>query len=62
MDARAVAMLHWGFAALGGLACLWFIAAPGMLKPIVPLLLLLPQVAWALYVAARARRAGLGRW
>jgi UDP-GlcNAc:undecaprenyl-phosphate GlcNAc-1-phosphate transferase len=62
MDARAVAMLHWGFAALGGLACLWFIAAPSGLKPIVPLLLLVPQVAWALYVAARARRAGLGRW
>jgi UDP-GlcNAc:undecaprenyl-phosphate GlcNAc-1-phosphate transferase len=62
MDARAVAMLHWGFAALGGLACLWFIAAPGVLKPVVPLLLLVPQVAWALYVAARARRAGLGRW
>ncbi|CAH2599574.1 Undecaprenyl-phosphate N-acetylglucosaminyl 1-phosphate transferase [Rhodovastum atsumiense] len=62
MDARLVAATHWGFAALGGLACLGFMAAPGPVKPLVPLLLLIPQIAWATYVAARARRAGLGRW
>ena len=62
MDARAVALTHWGFAALGGLACLAFIAAPASLKPLLPLALLVPQLAWTLFVAARARRAGLGRW
>jgi UDP-GlcNAc:undecaprenyl-phosphate GlcNAc-1-phosphate transferase len=62
MDARAVAVLHWCFAALGGLACVAFIAAPSPAKPLLPCLLLLPQGAWTLYVTARARRAGLGRW
>jgi len=62
MDARLVAALHWGFAALGGLACLGFLAAPSALKPFLPLALLLPQLAWTLYVAARARRAAIGRW
>ena len=62
MDARAVAMAHWGFAALGGVACLGFIAAPSPLKPWLPLALLLPQLAWTLHVAALARRAGLGQW
>jgi UDP-GlcNAc:undecaprenyl-phosphate GlcNAc-1-phosphate transferase len=62
LDARAVALAHWGFAALGGLACLGFIAAPTPLKPLLPVALLLPQLAWTVYVSARARRAGLGRW
>jgi UDP-GlcNAc:undecaprenyl-phosphate GlcNAc-1-phosphate transferase len=62
MDARAVAAVHWGFAALGGLACLGFIAAPTPLKPYLPIALLLPQLAWTLHVARRALRAGIGRW
>jgi UDP-GlcNAc:undecaprenyl-phosphate GlcNAc-1-phosphate transferase len=62
MDARLVAAMHWGFAALGGLACLGFLAAPSPLKPFLPLALLLPQLAWTLYVAARARRAAIGPW
>jgi UDP-GlcNAc:undecaprenyl-phosphate GlcNAc-1-phosphate transferase len=62
MDARAVAMVHWGFAALGGLACVAFLAAPSPAKPLLPILLLLPQVAWTLHVTARARRAGLDQW
>ena len=62
MDARAVALAHWGFAALGGLACLGFIAAPAPLKPALPAALLVPQLGWTLLVAARARAAGLGHW
>jgi UDP-GlcNAc:undecaprenyl-phosphate GlcNAc-1-phosphate transferase len=62
MDARLVAAMHWGFAALGGLVCLAFLAAPGPLKPFLPIALLLPQLVWTLYVAARARRAAIGRW
>ncbi len=62
MDARAIAAMHWGFAALGGLAALAFIAAPPATKPLFPTLLLLPQIAWLIAVVARARRADLGRW
>ncbi len=62
MDARAVALTHWGFAGLGGLVCIAFVHAPSSLKPVLPLLLLLPQLAWLGYVVGRARRAGLGRW
>ncbi|MDA8251864.1 MAG: MraY family glycosyltransferase [Rhodospirillales bacterium] len=62
MDARLVALLHWGFAALGGIWCLAFVAAPSSLKPLLPLLLLVPQCAWLGIVVVRARRAGIGRW
>jgi UDP-GlcNAc:undecaprenyl-phosphate GlcNAc-1-phosphate transferase len=62
MNARAVAVMHWGFAGLGGVACVGFIAAPTPLKPLLPFALLLPQLLWTLHVAARARLAGIGRW
>ena len=62
IDARAVALVHWGFAALGGVACLGFIAAPVWLKPVLPVLLLPPQLGWTWLVAVRARRAGIGWW
>jgi UDP-GlcNAc:undecaprenyl-phosphate/decaprenyl-phosphate GlcNAc-1-phosphate transferase len=59
MDARLVAMLHWGFAALGGLAALAFMRVPSALKPLLPLSLVVPQLLWLGYVALRARRAGI---
>ncbi len=62
MDARLVAVLHWGFAALGGAVCLAFIAAPSSVKPVLPPLLLIPQLIWLGAVARLARRAGIGRW
>ncbi len=62
MDARGVAMLHWGFAALGGVVCLVFVRAPSAAKPVLPLLLLIPQLLWLGVVVARARRAGIARW
>ena len=62
IPAPAIAMLHWGFAAFGGLVCLAFIRSPSPYKPIVPLLILLPQVAWLAVVALRARRAGIRTW
>ncbi|MDE2517055.1 MAG: undecaprenyl/decaprenyl-phosphate alpha-N-acetylglucosaminyl 1-phosphate transferase [Rhodospirillales bacterium] len=58
----AVALIHWGFAALGGIVCLIFLAAPSPAKPYVPLLLLAVQIVWAAWVIARARRADIGRW
>jgi UDP-GlcNAc:undecaprenyl-phosphate GlcNAc-1-phosphate transferase len=62
VDARLVAMLHWGFAALGGLAAIGFVRAPGLAKPGLALALLLPQLLWLAYVVRRARHAHLGRW
>ena len=62
MDPRLIAMLHWGFAAIGGLVCIGFEAVPGMAKVLLPLLVLPPQLAWLAYVTVLARRAGIGRW
>ena len=57
-----VALVHWGFAAFGGLCCLLFLAAPIGWRPYIPLLTLLPQGAWLVLVVMRARAAGLERW
>ncbi len=62
MDARWIAVLHWGFTALGGLVAMLFVAAPGVFKPALPLLLLLPQMIWLAYVLLRSRRAEIGAW
>ncbi len=62
MSAAAVTMVHWGFAVWGGLTCLAFAATHGAWKPPIALLPLPVQLGWTLTVAARARRAGLGRW
>jgi len=62
VDARVVAIVHWGFAALGGLVALGFTAAPPALKPLLPLLLVGVQVIWTALVVRRARNAHLGRW
>jgi UDP-GlcNAc:undecaprenyl-phosphate GlcNAc-1-phosphate transferase len=62
MDARKVAVIHWGFAALGGLVALACVQAPPALLPLGPLLLLAVQAGWARYVARRARASALGHW
>jgi len=62
MDARAVTLVHWGFALFGGACCLAFLAAPPPIKPALVLLPLLPQLLWVAYVALRARDAGLTSW
>jgi UDP-GlcNAc:undecaprenyl-phosphate GlcNAc-1-phosphate transferase len=62
MDPRFVAMLHWGFAALGGLASLGFVAAPTAMRPVLPPLLLVPQLIWTAVVLRAARRVDIGRW
>ena len=62
MDARAVTLVHWGFALFGGLSCLVFLAAPSHLKPAALLLPVLPQLVWVAYVALRARKAALPNW
>jgi UDP-GlcNAc:undecaprenyl-phosphate GlcNAc-1-phosphate transferase len=54
VDARVVAMLHWGFAALGGCAALAMLGTDAPFKVIFPLALLLPQLWWTIYVLRRA--------
>ncbi|MBS0560457.1 MAG: undecaprenyl/decaprenyl-phosphate alpha-N-acetylglucosaminyl 1-phosphate transferase [Proteobacteria bacterium] len=62
MDPVAVTLVHWLFAVLGGLACVWFVHAPSALKPVIPLLLVLPQLIWLAAVALMARRAPGNPW
>jgi UDP-GlcNAc:undecaprenyl-phosphate GlcNAc-1-phosphate transferase len=62
MPAIWVTLTHWGFAVVGGLLSLTFVAAPSEWKPYVPLLTLAPQAAWLPFVAIRAQRAGITRW
>ena len=62
MAATRITLVHWGFALWGGLCCWAFRAVQGPWKPLPVLLVLPPQLAWAAFVARRARRAGLGRW
>jgi UDP-GlcNAc:undecaprenyl-phosphate/decaprenyl-phosphate GlcNAc-1-phosphate transferase len=62
MDATAVTLVHWGFAAFGGACCLVFIVVPSEFKPVVPLMTLLPQIVWVGLVVHLAHRAGLRRW
>ena len=62
VSASAVTLVHWGFAALGGVCAIAFVAAPTPAKPLVPLLILLPQLCWLGFVIRHARRAGLTRW
>ena len=62
VDARVIAGVHWGFAAVGGVVALAFTHAPSGMK--LPLLVgvLVPQVVWLGFVVRRARGAGIGKW
>jgi UDP-GlcNAc:undecaprenyl-phosphate GlcNAc-1-phosphate transferase len=62
MDPRVITLVHWGFAALGGLVAMAFVASPSQVKPALPMLLLLPQMAWLGYVMLRARTVDIGTW
>ena len=62
VPATIVTLVHWGFTGFGGLCALAFLAAPPAAKPLIPLLVLLPQLCWLGFVCGRARNAGLQRW
>ncbi|MBO0710738.1 MAG: undecaprenyl/decaprenyl-phosphate alpha-N-acetylglucosaminyl 1-phosphate transferase [Acetobacteraceae bacterium] len=62
IPAPVVAMVHWGFAAFGGACCLLFVHSPSIYKPLVPLLVLLPQTAWLIVVSRQASRTAIGAW
>jgi UDP-GlcNAc:undecaprenyl-phosphate GlcNAc-1-phosphate transferase len=62
VDARVIALLHWGFAILGGLTAIGFLAAP--LSWRLPILFapLLVQFLWLWFVIARAKETHLTNW
>jgi UDP-GlcNAc:undecaprenyl-phosphate GlcNAc-1-phosphate transferase len=62
MDAATVTLVHWGFAVFGGACCLVFIVVPSDYKPMVPLMIFVPQVVWIWLVVRLSRQAGLRRW
>ena len=62
MDARWVAVAHWGFATLGGLTCIGFLAAPPLWRAALCMVPLAVQIGWTAYVFRRAAAAQLGRW
>jgi UDP-GlcNAc:undecaprenyl-phosphate GlcNAc-1-phosphate transferase len=62
VPATAVALIHWGFAAFGGVCCLVFVAVSTEVKTLLPLAPLLPQLIWLAYVVFRANRSGITTW
>jgi UDP-GlcNAc:undecaprenyl-phosphate GlcNAc-1-phosphate transferase len=62
MSAVSVTLVHWLFCGLGGLACLAFVASPAEAKPLIPLLLVVPQLVWTAIVARRAGRTEPNPW
>ena len=62
MPAAFVTLIHWGFAILGGLCALLFLSVGPAFRPLVPFLMVPPQIIWLAYVAGLARRKHLGRW
>ncbi len=62
VPAVTVTLIHWNFAAFGGLCCVLFLGVSGNWKPLVLLLVGPPQLAWLGFVVWLARRKGLGRW
>ena len=62
MNAAAIALVHWGFAAIGGIAAIGFVHASPAAKPVIAIAPLLPQLIWTIWVVRLARNAQIGRW
>ncbi len=61
VSALRVTLVHWGFAAWGGVCCGLFLLASPAWKPLCVLLVLPPQVIWFAVVARLTARAGINR-
>jgi len=59
VDVRAVAFVHWGFVLFNGALVALFLHVGPLWKPLLVVPALAVQLAWLVYVVARARRAGL---
>lgn len=56
-----VTLVHWGFAAWGGMCCALFLLAAPAWKPLWVAMVVPPQLAWLAYVDRIALRAGVPR-
>ena len=61
VTASRVTLVHWGFAAWGGLCCVLFLLAAPAWKPLWVAAVVPPQLAWLAYVDRRTIRAGVPR-
>lgn len=57
---RAVAAVHWGFAASHAALAVVFLALPPFFKPLIVVPALVVQLAWLGFVVRRMRAAGVG--
>jgi UDP-GlcNAc:undecaprenyl-phosphate GlcNAc-1-phosphate transferase len=62
LDARLVALLHWGFVLIGGLTAAGFLLGQKAWKLPIALAPLGIQLLWTAYVFRRAKAAKLGKW
>jgi UDP-GlcNAc:undecaprenyl-phosphate GlcNAc-1-phosphate transferase len=62
MPASIITIVQWAMVVWGGLCCLAFQAVTGPVKPLLPLAVIVPQMAWLIYVTQSAKRAGITRW
>jgi UDP-GlcNAc:undecaprenyl-phosphate GlcNAc-1-phosphate transferase len=62
VPAEVVTLIHWGFAAIGGLCCLAFLHVTAGWKLVALALTAPPQLMWLVFVVWIARRAEIGRW
>ncbi|WP_137181126.1 glycosyltransferase family 4 protein [Roseomonas sp. AR75] len=60
MGVRAVAAMHWGFAAFNALMVVAFLTIPSPYKAVAGLPALALQIAWLAYVMRLMQRAGIG--
>ena len=61
ISALRVTLVHWGFAAWGGLCCALFLMASPVWKPVCVLMVLPPQWFWLVVVSRLTARAGIVR-
>jgi UDP-GlcNAc:undecaprenyl-phosphate GlcNAc-1-phosphate transferase len=62
LNASSVTLVQWAMVGWGGACCLGFEAVGGPAKPLLPLCVVFPQIAWLIYVARAASRSGLTKW
>jgi UDP-GlcNAc:undecaprenyl-phosphate GlcNAc-1-phosphate transferase len=60
MTVRALAAVHWGFAAWHAALAAVFLALPPFFKPLIVLPALAVQLVWLAFVVRRMRAAGIG--